>query len=249
MGVKIKNKEQISAMRESANILKHVFKTIEPFVKTGATASSIDDLIRNTIKSKGAEPSFLGYRGFKYSSCISKNEEVVHGLPTSDKIFFPGDIVSIDMGVYYKGFHSDCARTFMIENVDSEVERLVTITKESFFEAIKYATPGYTYGDIAYALQQHVESAGFSVVRDLCSHGIGSELHEDPLIPNYGKPGQGMTLKPGMTFALEPMVNIGDFNVLTLADKWTIIAADKKWSAHYENTVLITDGEPEILTL
>lgn len=249
MAPTIKTAEEIVKMRAAAAILKETFKTIEPFVKAGATAFAIDELIRNTIQSQGAKPSFLGYRGYKYSSCISKNEEVVHGLPTPDKVFFPGDIVSIDIGVYFNGFHSDCARTFMIEDVDPEVARLVKVTQESFFEAIKYAMPGYHQGDIAHALQAYVEAAGFSVVRDLCSHGIGRELHEDPLMPNYGRPGQGVKLKPGMALALEPMVNLGDFNVLTLADKWTIISADKKWSAHYENTIVITEGTPEILTL
>jgi methionyl aminopeptidase len=245
----LKSSEDLKKMRRSGKILAEVFRVVETSIKVGMSAEALDQLIYNAIIKLGAKPSFLGYRGYKHSSCISKNEEVVHGIPHPDKLFFPGDICSVDIGVYYEGFHTDAARTFMLEVSDPEVIQLVTVTEESFFKAIEQARPGNRLGDMSHALQAHVEAAGFSVVRDLYSHGVGHELHEEPLIPNYGKRGQGLLLKEGMTFAIEPMVNIGRFDVLTLADKWTIIAADRKWSAHYENTIFIGADGPEILTL
>ncbi|MFT5170838.1 MAG: methionyl aminopeptidase [Candidatus Marinamargulisbacteria bacterium] len=244
-----KTPEEIEIMRTGGKILAEVFRVLEPEVKEGVNADYLDKLAESTIRKHGAEPSFLGYRGFKHSTCISKNEEVVHGIPFPDKILYPGDIVSVDCGVYQQGFHVDAARTFRVGSVDKKVDDLVSVTQESFFEAIKEANPGNKLGAISNALQKYVEARGYSVVRDLYSHGIGRELHEDPLIPNYGSRKAGIELEVGMTFAIEPMVNIGVYDVLTLPDKWTIITRDKKWSAHYENTICIGEAGAEVLTI
>lgn len=247
--VKIKTRVEIEKMRDSGKILFDIFSELKEFVYVGISAFEIDQWIYNKIKSKNATPSFLGYSGYEYSSCISKNEEVVHGLPNKDKFFMDGDFCSVDIGVYFNGFHADAARIFKFGELSNNAEKLLKITEECFWECIKYAYPGNKLGDIQYALQNHAESSGYSVVKDLCSHGIGELLHEDPLIPNFGKKGKGITLKEGMTFALEPMINEGTEDVLTLSDKWTIITADQKLSGHYENTILITDNDPEILTI
>lgn len=247
--IPLKSLEELEIMRQGGRILASVFKAVEGFIKIGMSSFVMDQFIQKTILEFDAKPSFLGYKGYKYSSCISVNEEVVHGLPSDTKFFLAGDICSIDIGVYYKGFHVDAARTFKMGVVDEGVDKLVRVTEEAFFKAIEYAIPGNRLGDISYALQSHVEANGFSVVRNLYSHGVGRDLHEEPLIPNFGKRGQGPLLKEGMTFAIEPMVNQGRFDVLTLPDKWTIIAADRKWSAHYENTIYIGTHGPEILTL
>lgn len=247
--IPLKTAEDLDKMRQGGQILSKVFKEVEKTIKIGMSAFALDQFIFKMIVDLGGKPSFLGYKGYKYSSCISVNEEVVHGLPTEAKYFLSGDICSVDIGVHYKGFHVDAARTFMMDPVDEDIKKLVAVTEESFFKGIEKAIPGNRLGDISEAIQAHVEAQGFSVVRDLYSHGVGKELHEEPLIPNYGKKGQGVLLKEGMTFAIEPMVNQGRFDVLTLPDKWTIIAADRKWSAHYENTIYIGSRGPEILTL
>ena len=247
--VRIKSKEEQDIMREGAAILKSVFEEIGKNIKVGTNAAFLDQIAYKTITKQGAKPSFLGYRGYKYTTCISKNEEIVHGIPYPDKEFFPGDIVSIDCGVFYKGFHTDCARTFCFDSLDEPVEHLVKVTEESFFKGIEGVGPGSKMGEISSGIQEHVESHDLTVVRDLYSHGIGKELHEDPLIPNYGNKHDGITLKPGMTFAIEPMVNLGTQEILTLDDKWTIITADYKWSAHYENTILVTEKSIEVLTI
>lgn len=247
--ISIKTDEQIKIMRDAGKILSEVFDELGRYFKIGVNAAFLDDIARKTIERNGAKPSFLGYQGYKYSTCVSKNEEIVHGIPYPEKTMLPGDICSIDCGVYYKGYHADAARIFTLAPLDSQVQTLVDITTESFWKGIEQAVPGNKLGDISYAIQSHVEPSGFSVVRDLYSHGIGKELHEDPLIPNYGKKGSGLTLEKGMTFAIEPMVNIGCFDILTLQDKWTIITADKKWSAHYENTIYIGDHGAEVLTM
>jgi methionyl aminopeptidase len=221
-----------------------------PQIQAGVSAQTIDAEVDALILSFGCTPSFKSVKGYSHATCISKNEEVVHGIPSAQKVFEEGDIVSIDMGVCFEGYHADAARTVPVGNVSNQALELIRITEASFFEACRYAVAGNKIGDVVSALQACVEKMGFSVVRDLCSHGIGKSLHEEPLIPNYGKAGTGFKLLPGMTFALEPMVNVGRHDVLTLEDKWTIISADKKLSAHYENTILIShDGPPEILTL
>ncbi|MBT6120469.1 type I methionyl aminopeptidase [bacterium] len=245
----LKSPKDIESMRKGGAILASVFTLLKSKLKVGVSAKFLDDLAREHIIKSGGVPSFLGYRGFKYTLCVSRNEEVVHGLANAEKIVLPGDVWSVDCGVFYEGFHVDAARTFVIEPVTKEVAKLVRVTQESFFECVKSAKHGNRLGKVSNALQTHVEDNGFSVVRDLYSHGVGKELHEDPLIPNFGKKDSGVVMKSGMTFAIEPMVNMGSHHVLTLPDKWTIITRDKKFSAHYENTICITDGEPEILTL
>jgi methionyl aminopeptidase len=247
--ITLKSADEIQKMREAGRILANTFTELAKAVKVGVSAGDLDDIARKYIQKQGAEPSFLGYSGYKYTTCISKNEEIVHGIPYREKELMPGDICCIDCGVYYKGFHSDAARTFLIEPVAAEVKHLAVVTEESFFKGFEKAIAGNKMGDVSHAVQAHIEAAGLTVVRDLYSHGIGTQLHEDPLIPNYGKAGKGVTLKVGMTFALEPMVNIGVADILTLEDKWTIITADKKWSAHYENTIAILEDGPEILTI
>ena len=246
----IKTELELQKMRRAGVVLATVLSEILPLIKDGVTAAAVDAKADALILSLGCTPSFKSVKGYHHSTCISKNEEVVHGIPHAAKIFFNGDIVSVDVGVCFEGYHADAARTVPVGGVTEEASRLIQVTEASFFEACKNAVAGKRIGDVVAALQRHVESAGFSVVRDLCSHGIGASLHEEPLIPNYGKSGTGFKLLPGMAFALEPMVNVGRHDVLTLQDKWTIISADKKLSAHYENTLVISpDGPPEILTL
>lgn len=241
--------KKVSSMRIAGKILASTFLHISEFIKEGASAYQIDQLAQSYIESQQAVPGFLGYQGYKYSTCISKNEEIVHGIPGSDKLFFDGDIVSIDIGVKYNGFYADAARTFLIGNVSEEAKFLAKVTEASFFESMKGVSDGSRLGDISNGIQSYVESHGLTIVRDLYSHGIGETLHEDPLIPNYGKKGAGLLLKEGMTFAIEPMVNLGLPGIETLADDWTIVTEDRKWSAHYENTILITRDGVEILTL
>ena len=247
--IHLKSKAELKKMRLSGKLLAQTFDALATKVKIGVTAAELDRFIYHTITGFGATPSFLGYSGYKYSSCISKNEEVVHGLPLESKMLFPGDICSIDIGVFYQGYHADACRIFMLEPLDPTIEKLCSVTERSFYESLKDIGPGSKLGDIGYALQEYVEAHNFSVVRDLYSHGIGKKLHEDPLIPNYAKKGTGIVLEPGFTFALEPMVNIGVPDVVTLSDDWTIITEDYMCSAHYENTVAITDSGYEILTI
>ena len=246
--ISLKTEKDLEIMRQGGALLKTVFFDVEREIGVGMNAYQLDQLIHSLILKHGCQPAFLGYQGYKYASCISKNEEVVHGIPYPEKIFLYGDIVSVDIGLIYKGFYLDAARTFPISEVQASVKELIEVTKNSFFESIKFAKPGYRLGDMGHALQTYVESYGLSVVRDLYSHGVGYDLHEDPLIPNYGKKGTGIKIKKGMTLAIEPMVNMGDFRVLTLPDKWTIITSDRQWSAHYENTIFVTENGPEVLT-
>lgn len=248
--ISIKTEHEIQKMRRAGTVLSSIFEKVLPQIQAGVSAQTIDAEVDALILSFGCTPSFKSVKGYSHATCISKNEEVVHGIPSAQKVFEEGDIVSIDMGVCFEGYHADAARTVPVGNVSNQALELIRITEASFFEACMYAVAGNKIGDVVSALQACVEKMGFSVVRDLCSHGIGKSLHEEPLIPNYGKAGTGFKLLPGMTFALEPMVNVGRHDVLTLEDKWTIISADKKLSAHYENTILIShDGPPEILTL
>jgi methionyl aminopeptidase len=240
---------KINAMSAAGCILADTFACISEHIKEGVTAGYIDQLTKTYIISQGADPGFLGYRGYKYSTCISKNEEIVHGIPYDHKVFFDGDIVSIDIGVKRDGFYADAARTFLIGNVSEEDRHLVQVTQDAFFKSMEGIRAGSRLGDISFGIQQYVESKGLTIVKDLYSHGIGSSLHEEPLIPNYGKKGAGMLLKSGMTFAIEPMVNLGLPGIETLDDEWTIVTEDGKKSAHYENTILITDEGVDILTL
>ena len=248
--ISIKTADELQKMRRAGAVLASVFEEILPMIRAGVSASVIDTKADALISAAGCTPSFKSVKGYSHATCISKNEEVVHGIPYAKKIFQDGDIVSVDVGVCFEGYHADAARTVPVGSVSDAAADLMRVTEASFFEACQFAVAGNKIGDVVAALQRYVEKSGFSVVRDLCSHGIGKSLHEEPLIPNYGKVGTGFTLLPGMTFALEPMVNIGRHDVLTLEDKWTIISADKTLSAHYENTIVISpDGHPEILTL
>ena len=201
------------------------------------------------IRSYGCIPSFLNYNGYPASICVSVNEEVVHGIPSDKRFLKEGDIVSLDAGVIYKGYHSDAARTHGIGEISKEAEKLMRVTRECFFEGIKYAREGNHLFDISRAIGTYAESFGYGVVRDLCGHGIGTKLHEEPQIPNYVMKRRGVTLKAGMTLAIEPMINLGTWEVDWLSDDWTVVSRDHSLSAHYENTVLITDGEPKLLTL
>ena len=217
-------------------------------VREGVTTAQLDKIIRNHIEKSGAKPSFLGYGGFPASACISVNDEVIHGIPSPKKILKEGDIVKIDVGAYIGGFHGDCAATCPCGKISEEAQRLIDVTRESFFRGIAKAKEGNRVFDISAAVQEYVEENGFTVVREFVGHGIGRQLHESPEVPNYGTAGRGPRLLRGMTLAIEPMVNAGAASIRQLSDGWTVKTLDGRLSAHYENTVLITDGEPEILT-
>jgi len=217
-------------------------------VKEGVTTRQIDKKIKEVITSHGATPSFLGYGGFPASACISLNEQVIHGIP-SDRALACGDIVKIDVGAVYKGYQGDCAATVGVGEISEEAAKLIEVTKASFFKAFEKAAAGNRVGDIGEAVEKYVVANGFAVVRDFVGHGIGAEMHEDPAVPNYGRPGHGLLLREGMTLAIEPMVNAGTWKVKVLGDGWTVVTLDGKLSAHYENTVAITANGPEILTV
>lgn len=248
MAITIKNEKQIEYMRIAGRITGEVLNLLETKIKEGITTKELDKIAEEYIRSQGAIPSFKGYGGFPATICASVNEELIHGIPGS-KTLKNGDIISIDVGAYINGFHGDAARTFAVGEISAEAKKLIDVTKDSFFEGIKFAKAGNHLSEISGAIQDYVEANGFSIVRDYVGHGIGSEMHEAPQIPNYRTNVRGPRLCKGMALAIEPMVNVGDFKVKVLADKWTVITKDKKLSAHYENTVLITDGEPELLTL
>ena len=246
--ITIKNGEELAHMRQACKITAAARALAGEMVRPGVTTREIDKAVHDFIVSQGAKPSFLGYGGFPGSACVSVNSTVIHGIPGS-YVLQEGDIVSVDVGAYYKGFHGDCAATYPCGVISAEAQRLIDVTKQSFFEGVRFATRGHRVSDISHAIQKHVESNGFSVVRTFVGHGVGAQLHEEPEVPNFGSPGRGPRLLPGMTLAIEPMVNAGSHDVRVLKDKWTTVTADGKLSAHYENTVLITDGEPEILTV
>ena len=246
--ITIKTGEELANMRKACKITAAARALAGEMVRPGVTTREIDKAVHDFIVSQGAKPSFLGYGGFPASTCISVNSTVIHGIPGS-YVLQEGDIVSVDVGAYYKGFHGDCAKTFPCGTISAEAKKLIEVTEQSFFEGIRFATRGHRVSDISHAVQQHVESNGFSVVRTFVGHGVGAQLHEEPEVPNFGNPGRGPRLLPGMTLAIEPMVNAGSHDVRILKDKWTVLTVDGALSAHYENTVLITDGEPEILTV
>ena len=246
--IAIKNEHELIAMHQACKITAAARALAGEMVRPGVMTKQIDKAVHDYIVSQGAKPSFLGYGGFPASSCISVNSTVIHGIP-GDYTLQDGDIVSIDVGAYYKGFHGDCAATFACGTISAEAKKLIDVTKQSFFEGIRFATQGHRVSDISHAIQTYVESNGFSVVRSFVGHGVGAQLHEEPEVPNYGPAGRGPRLLRGMTLAIEPMVNVGTADVRILKDRWTTVTADGKLSAHYENTVLITDGEPEILTV
>ena len=246
--ITLKNGTDLANMRQACKITAAARALAGEMVRPGVTTREIDKAVYDFIISQGAKPSFLGYNGFPGSTCISVNNVVIHGIPGS-YVLQEGDIVSIDVGAYYKGFHGDCAATYPCGVISADAQKLIDVTKQSFYEGIRFATRGHRVSDISHAVQKHVESNGFSVVRAFVGHGVGAQLHEEPEVPNYGNPGRGPRLLPGMTLAIEPMVNAGIYDVKVLKDGWTTVTADGKLSAHYENTVLITDGEPEILTV
>ena len=246
--IAIKSERELELMRQACKITAAARALAGEMVRPGVSTKQIDKAVHDFIVAQGAKPSFLGYHGYPASVCISVNDTVIHGIP-GGYVLKDGDIVSIDVGAYYKGFHGDCAATFPCGAISTQAQKLIDVTKQSFFEGIRFATPGHRVSDISHAIQTYVESNGFSVVRSFVGHGVGAQLHEEPEVPNYGKPGRGPRLIRGMTLAIEPMVNQGVYDVKVLKDGWTTVTADGKLSAHYENTVLITDGEPEILTV
>ena len=235
-------------MRQACKITAAARALAGEMVRPGVTTKEIDKAVHDFIVAQGAKPSFLNYNGYPASACISVNNVVIHGIP-GDYELKEGDIVSVDVGAFWKGFHGDCAATFACGRISPTAEKLISVTKQSFFEGIKMARQGYRVSDISHAVQSYVEENGFSVVRTFVGHGVGEKLHEEPEVPNYGSPGRGPRLIKGMTLAIEPMVNVGGPDVRILRDKWTTVTSDGSLSAHYENTVLITDGEPEILTV
>lgn len=245
--IHIKNKKDIELMREACKLTKMALNHVGEHIKPGITTGELDRIAYDFIKKHNAIPSFLNYNGFPASICSSVNDEVVHGIP-GKRVLLEGDIVSVDIGAYLNGFHGDCAKTFFVGNVSEDARRLVEVTRQSFYEGLKFAKAGNRIGDISEAVQTYVESNGYSVVRDLVGHGIGKQLHEDPSVPNFGRAGKGVRLVPGMTIAIEPMVNFGSYYVFTDDTNWTVKTSDGSLSAHYENTILITEGEPEILT-
>ncbi|MFO7171983.1 MAG: type I methionyl aminopeptidase [Bacillota bacterium] len=244
----LKSAREIAVMREAGRIAAQVHEELRKAIRPGITTRELDALAERLIRQAGAIPTFKGYRGYPASICTSVNDEVVHGIP-GDRVLREGDIVAIDLGVTYKGYVGDCAYTWPVGKVSPEVERLLRVTREALERAIAECRPGRRLGDIGYAVQSYVESHGFSVVREYCGHGIGANMHEDPQVPNYGRPGTGLVLRPGMVLAIEPMVNTGTWMTRVLPDQWTVVTADGGYSAHFEHTVAITDHGPEILTL
>ena len=254
--VTIKSKKEIELMKEACKVVALTYQELEKRIKPGMTTWELDQIAEKTMRSLGAIPAEKGYNiGIKgvppypATLCVSINDEVIHGIPSKNKVIREGDIVSIDTVALKNGFNGDAARTFIVGKASKEAERLVQVTKQAFFEGIKFAKPGYRIGDVSHRIGEYVRSQGYSVVREFQGHGIGREMHEDPGIPNYGKAGRGIRLEPGMTLAIEPMVIQGKPNILQLDDGWTIITEDGSLAAHYENTILITEKEPEILTI
>ena len=245
----LKTSRELSKMREAGRISSRALRLAGEAVEPGVTTAEIDRLGRQYIEKQGATPSFLGYGGFPASACISVNNQVIHGIPSKKHVLKEGDIVSIDIGAYYNGYHGDNAWTFPCGEISKEAQALLDATRESLFEGIKMAKAGNRIGDIASAVQQYVEARNYSVVRDFVGHGVGAKLHEDPSVPNFGTPGRGVRLLPGMTIAIEPMINAGTHEVRVLEDQWTTVTADGKISAHFEHSIAITPDGPQILTL
>ena len=247
--IQVKNSEQIALMKVAGRITGEAILAAAEHIKEGVSTLELDNIIRHYIEKSGAKPSFLGYGGFPGSACISVNEEIIHGIPRANKILREGDIVKLDVGACYKGFHGDSANTFGVGNISDEAKRLIETTKESFFKGAAKAISGNRIGDIGSAVYDHAVSNGYGVVKRYVGHGVGHDLHEDPEVPNFGTAGRGARLFPGMTIAIEPMINEGTFEVKEKNDGWTVVTADGKLSAHYEHTVLITpEGEPLLLT-
>ena len=246
--ITIKNERELVSMRKACKITAAARALAGEMVRPGVSTKAIDRAVHEFIVSQGAKPSFLHYNGYPASVCVSVNDVVIHGIP-GGYILKEGDIVSVDVGAFYEGFNGDCAATYACGTISTEAQRLIDVTRQSFFEGIAQARKGNRVQDISHAVQTYVESNGFAVVRSFVGHGVGRKMHEEPEVPNFGDPGRGPRLLPGMTIAVEPMVCAGTYDVRVLKDGWTTVTADGKLSAHYENTVLITDGEPEILTV
>ena len=245
--ITLKSSHEIELMRRAGKITAAARALAGEMVRPGVTTQAIDSAVEQFIRKQGAVPSFLHYNGYPASACISVNDEIIHGIP-GKRVLQEGDIVSVDVGAYIDGFHGDCAATFACGSITPEAQDLIDVTRQSFFEGIRYAKEGHRLLDISAAIQTYVESHGYSVVREYVGHGVGAAMHEAPEIPNYGHPGRGPRLLRGMTLAIEPMVNAGSAAIRQMNDGWTVKTLDGKWAAHYENTILITDGEPEILT-
>ena len=246
--IQIKNSEQLAIMRKAGRITGEAILVARDHIKEGVSTKELDTVIRHYIEKCGATPSFLGYGGFPGSACISINNEVIHGIPSADRILREGDIVKIDVGACYHGFHGDSANTFGVGKISEDAEELIRTTRESFFRAAEKATAGARLGDIGFAVSEYAQSFGYGVVRKYVGHGVGQNLHEDPEVPNFGKPGRGPRLVPGMTICIEPMINETTAEIRILPDKWTVVEANGNYSAHFEHTIAITNGEPIILT-
>lgn len=244
----LKTRREIEIMKRAGRLVAASHELVRKHIKPGITTKELDLIVEDFLKSQNAIPTFKGYNGFPYTICASVNEEVVHGMPGERKLK-EGDIISVDIGATFEGYVGDSAKTFLVGEVDDEKRRLVEVTRQSFYEGIKFAKVSYRLSDISHAIQKYAESAGFSIVRDYVGHGIGKQMHESPQIPNFGKPGKGPRLQEGMVLAIEPMVNAGTYNVKVLDNDWTVVTLDGKPSAHYEHTIAITDGEPELLTV
>lgn len=244
----LKTKREIEVMRKAGRLVAQSHELVRKYIKPGVTTKELDQLVEEFLRSQNAIPTFKGYGGFPFSICASVNEEVVHGFP-GDRKLVEGDIVSIDIGATFEGYVGDSAKTFYVGEVEDEKRRLVEATRQSFYEGIKFAKTSYRLSDISHAIQEYAESQGFSVVRDFVGHGVGKNMHESPQIPNFGKPGKGPRLQEGMVLAIEPMINAGAYHVKVLDNDWTVVTVDGRPSAHYEHTVAITDGEPELLTV
>ena len=249
MAITIKSPREIELMREAGRLLSLVHDELAKIIRPGLSTKEIDRVCEEIIRSFGCTPNFLHYQGYPASVCVSVNEEVVHGIPKESRIIQEGDIVSLDMGLIYQGYHSDAARTHAVGRISAEAQQLIDVTRQSFYEGIKMARPGMHLHDISNAIAEYVTPYGYGIVKALVGHGIGTRLHEDPQIPNFAQHRRGPKLRPGMTLAIEPMINMGTDEVEWLDDDWTVVSADHSLSAHYENTILITEGEPEILTL
>lgn len=245
--IELKSKAELEKIRESCRIVAKALRAVEELIEPGIETREIDRQVRELIEAEGASPSFLGYNGYPASVCISINEVIVHGIPGKRKIM-DGDLVSVDVGAYKDGFHGDAARTFLVGNASEEKKTITRVVREALDKGISAARVGGRLSDISAAVQSHAEKHGFSVVRDLVGHGIGREMHEEPQVPNYGPPGHGPVLRPGMVLAVEPMINAGTYEIETLADGWTIVTADRKLSAHWENTIAVTKDGVAILT-
>lgn len=245
----IKTQREVEIMRKAGRIVAGAHDLVKQHIKSGITTKELDEIVEEYIRSCNAIPAFKGYNGFPASICASINEEVVHGIPSSSVKLKDGDIISIDIGTVYDGYVGDGAKTYPVGQIDNEKEQLIKVTRQSFYEGIKFAKVGYRLSDVSHAIQEYAESFGFSVVRDFVGHGVGKNMHEAPQIPNFGQPGKGPRLQKGMVLAIEPMINAGSYHVRILSNDWTVVTLDGKPSSHYEHTIAITDGEPDLLTV